>query len=253
MEKLGLEMESYLADMDVSQSKIVTKMTVLYRCFCAMNQVFPDAATCDYILSHINGFYLVKDESPRKGSADSACPVLCTIYSDDSLVKAELDARQELLRRALHAQQIHFDEYRFLSSKGGMRQRHPFDQFIEKRTNVCSKITSPEASKQAQKSQEKELWQAFKRACCKTFGVAAKPILDDVQKVEWSRLKTYEQTRVNYRAKRSCQRTLHCYEIDLWVDDPQTKKVFEQSASELLRETRNLGAMVIAMKIHSGA
>lgn len=81
-----------------------------------------------FMLSHIQGVYILRDDAPCKGGK---APILLRVYSDDSVVRAELDARQEWIRLQLGRRNITYDKMVIHASKYGMRERRPFDRFIE--------------------------------------------------------------------------------------------------------------------------
>lgn len=84
-----------------------------------------------FVLAHVNAFYVTKEDKPvRKKYRDSTW-IIGTICVDDGMVRADLDARQELLKLALMSEGIHFDELRLLPSKFDMKKRHPFQASID--------------------------------------------------------------------------------------------------------------------------
>ena len=82
----------------------------------ALEQVYKE--TAPYMLSHINAVYIKKDESTDKKEL--------IIYADDSLVRADLDARQEFIKAALFAKGEDISTVRFIASRGNVKKRHPF-------------------------------------------------------------------------------------------------------------------------------
>lgn len=79
----------------------------------AVRAVYVSSETVDFILSHVNAVYIMDDE--------------LIVYADDSLVRSDLDARQEFLKMALNSQGENvFARFKILPSKFGMKQRHPF-------------------------------------------------------------------------------------------------------------------------------
>lgn len=79
----------------------------------AVRAVYVSDETVEFILSHVNAVYIVEDE--------------LIVYADDSLVRSDLDARQEFLKMALYSQgERVFARFKILPSKFGMKQRHPF-------------------------------------------------------------------------------------------------------------------------------
>ena len=86
----------------------------------AVEKVYKDAAP--FVLSHINGVYV---------SAEDGVACL-TVYSDDSLVRSDIDARQEFLKMALLETGEHIESFRIVASRFGMKERHPYADAREK-------------------------------------------------------------------------------------------------------------------------
>lgn len=82
----------------------------------AIEQVYKEKAS--YILSHINAVYILKDKETNDKEL--------IIYADDSLIRADLDARQEFIKVALFAQGEEIRSARFIASRGNMKKHHPF-------------------------------------------------------------------------------------------------------------------------------
>lgn len=77
----------------------------------AIQQVYGDKA--DFVLKHTNAVYIMSDDEGKS----------LTIYTDDSLVKTDLDNRQELIKIALYQQGEQIERYRLFSSRGSMKAR----------------------------------------------------------------------------------------------------------------------------------
>ncbi len=95
-----------------------------------------DPLAADYVLAHVNGFYIHKDDTPRKSAFRDRDHILCTVYADDGTIRSDIDARQELLRLALAREGIHYDELRILPSKFDMRARRPYPEAVERIARV---------------------------------------------------------------------------------------------------------------------
>lgn len=80
-----------------------------------------------FMLDHIQAVYVMRDDAPLKSGKT---PIVLRIYSDDSVVRAELDARQEWIRLQLAQRGIRYDKMIIHASKYGMRKRRPFERFI---------------------------------------------------------------------------------------------------------------------------
>ncbi len=81
-----------------------------------------------FMLEHIQAVYVMKDGAPRKSGK---VPIVLRIYSDDSVVRTELDARQEWVRLQLARRGIRYDKMIIHASRYGMRKRRPFARFLE--------------------------------------------------------------------------------------------------------------------------
>ncbi len=106
----------------------------------AIEEVYKDAAAL--VLQHINAVYILsadtpvfgdRDGVPRKKTSAAANPVPSSdtgtqlvVYADDSLIRSDLDARQEFLKLYLNKQGEHVETFHVLPSRFGMHERHPF-------------------------------------------------------------------------------------------------------------------------------
>lgn len=81
----------------------------------AVERVYKDAAA--FVLGHINAVYFLREE-------DRVC---ATVYADDSLVRSDIDARQEFIKMALADTGERVDTFRILASRFSMKDRHPFE------------------------------------------------------------------------------------------------------------------------------
>lgn len=82
----------------------------------AVEQVYKESAS--YILSHINAVYILKDQDTQRKDL--------VIYADDSMVRADLDARQEFIKAALFAKGEEISKARFIAARGNVKKHHPF-------------------------------------------------------------------------------------------------------------------------------
>lgn len=80
----------------------------------AVSKVYGDAAP--FVLSHVNAVYIMRTE---EGS-------VLDVYTDDSLVRSDIDARQEFLKMALRALGEHVETFRIKASRFSMKANHPF-------------------------------------------------------------------------------------------------------------------------------
>ena len=112
----------------------------------------PNAAA--FILGNIQGVYLVKDDAPRKASATGPAPVYLNIYTTESIIKADLDANQEALKRRLYPLGVRFDRLKPISSTGDMRYKAPFaGKVAELRAQIARQAAALNPEAQSGKTQ----------------------------------------------------------------------------------------------------
>ncbi len=80
-----------------------------------------------YYLENIQLVYLRKDDKNAKKSSTGPAPVYLDVYTTEAIIKADLDSRQEAIKRRLRAANVHFDRLKPYSSTGDMRHRKPFE------------------------------------------------------------------------------------------------------------------------------
>lgn len=119
MQGLGDDANKYLS---IASNKAKFKEVVL--------EIWKDPSAHDLILSHINAFYVRKDERPKKGPAKDEVCYICEICSDDSLIRSELDTHRELIALGLRKRGIEFEDLYIKPSRRGMKDKHPFRQDI---------------------------------------------------------------------------------------------------------------------------
>lgn len=90
----------------------------------AVQKVYGDAA--EFILSHTNAVYILFEQGEK-------CLV---VYSDDSLVRSDLDARQEFIKLHFRSAGEDVASFRILASRFGMKDRHPFSASDKDSTEV---------------------------------------------------------------------------------------------------------------------
>lgn len=99
----------------------------------SVRAVFKEASS--FVLAHVNAVYVMSAEQGAKvrrfdRPADTQGGVpngnVLVVYSDDSMVRSELDARQELLKMKFRDRGEHIAALKIIPATGGMRARHPF-------------------------------------------------------------------------------------------------------------------------------
>lgn len=94
----------------------------------AVEAVYKDAA--EMVLDHVNAVYIMAADEVVKGAPTKASHTgtgaQLVVYSDDSLIRSDLDARQEFLKMKLKEQGEHVETFKILPSRFDMKSRHPF-------------------------------------------------------------------------------------------------------------------------------
>ena len=94
----------------------------------AVEAVYKDAA--QMVLDHVNAVYIMAADEVVKGATTKASHTgtgaQLVVYADDSLIRSDLDARQEFLKMKLKGQGEHVETFKILPSRFEMKARHPF-------------------------------------------------------------------------------------------------------------------------------
>ena len=94
----------------------------------AVEAVYKDAA--EMVLDHVNAVYIMSSDEVIKGAPTKAprtgTGAQLVVYADDSLIRSDLDARQEFLKMKLKEQGEHVETFKILPSRFDMKARHPF-------------------------------------------------------------------------------------------------------------------------------
>ena len=94
----------------------------------AVEAVYKDAA--EMVLDHVNAVYIMAADEVVKGApmkaSHTGTGAQLVVYSDDSLIRSDLDARQEFLKMKLKEQGEHVETFKILPSRFDMKSRHPF-------------------------------------------------------------------------------------------------------------------------------
>jgi len=82
------------------------------------------------VLDHVNAVYIMAADEVVKGATTKASHTgtgaQLVVYADDSLIRSDLDARQEFLKMKLKEQGEHVETFKILPSRFEMKARHPF-------------------------------------------------------------------------------------------------------------------------------
>lgn len=135
MKHLSSGMSELVASFDSLNSK--TKQA--YRT-AKVNEVWKNAIEAIYhdkaslILDHINAVYVIKASDIKDSRVLSRVEkgdTVLVVYADDSIVRTDLDARQELIRIKLNEQGEHIGAFSIKASRFDMKNRHPFHQEVD--------------------------------------------------------------------------------------------------------------------------
>lgn len=150
MKKIGAGVKELMAALggtdDVARKAArAAEVNVVWRN--AVEAVYGDAASL--VLAHVNAVYILDADAVVAGSRDGssrARPIpeagncrppqskkqqpaggaQLVVYSDDSLIRSDIDARQEFLKMRLREQGEHVETFKILPSRFDMKARHPF-------------------------------------------------------------------------------------------------------------------------------
>jgi hypothetical protein len=126
MYKLSHCVSDILRSLGADHAKLVQigiNNATLLRC---VKKLWPDPAAHNFILEHINAFYIRKDERPRKGPDKDKPYIVAEVVIDDPMVRAEIDMRRELLVYLLMCEGLIFKELRIIPARRSMKNRHPY-------------------------------------------------------------------------------------------------------------------------------
>ena len=122
----------------------------------AVEAVYKDAA--QMVLDHVNAVYIMAADEVGKGTPTRAshAGTQLVVYADDSLIRSDLDARQEFLKMKLKEQGEHVETFKILPSRFEMKARHPFRRPEEDGATARSARASREETPRTPLSPEEE-------------------------------------------------------------------------------------------------
>lgn len=113
-----------------------------------IKQVHAQFAACvdEFILEHINSVYMTKEEIPDSGDVSRETHQILTVYVDNSLVAAELNAQRELIILKYREQfDVKVDRSDIKISRGAYRENYPFKKMQnQKNLPTSHKLTAEE-------------------------------------------------------------------------------------------------------------
>lgn len=131
MKRLGDGIRNVMAQLGeegASVSRAHRVAEVHYRWKTACEAVYGSAARL--VLSHVNAVYVLsaKDVKGPIKTPVAAGETVVVVYSDDSLIRSDLDARQEFLKMKLNELGEHAGALEVRQSRFDMKDRHPFSK-----------------------------------------------------------------------------------------------------------------------------
>lgn len=138
-----------------------------------IKQVHQQFSACvdPFILDHVNSVYLIKENAGKKEQEDVSreTRTVLTVYVDNSLIAAELNAQRELIvlkYRELFSLKI--DKFLIKISHGAYRENYPFKEIKKaqqrKKIHRLTPEEEEEIKTQTSTISDQELRQSFERA-----------------------------------------------------------------------------------------
>lgn len=168
----------YKAHLGVSSPDTLRQQRVAevkHRWKVAVERVYKGSA--QLVLEHTNAVYIMRpeDTDDKMAAKVSARGTLLLVYSDDAMVRSDIDARQEFLKMRLNEQGEHVEVVSIKASRQGMKTRHPFasTSFAFESTTVAGSskaeptmdaVLSAKLSRQADSIENKKLREAIQKA-----------------------------------------------------------------------------------------
>ena len=130
MQKISSNIDAFVNGLSPEQARAF-KAASVHDCFAdAVRAEFGDEAAA-LVLSDVQAVFVLTDDAAQTKAGRMHPDVILHIYSDDSEVRSELDARQESLKMKMMVRGVHFDRMRGYQSAFDMKLRKPFEQVIE--------------------------------------------------------------------------------------------------------------------------
>ena len=112
---------------DDSAARVRRAAAVKVKWRAAVEAVYKDAA--QMVLDHVNAVYVMSaadvDDARAAARVTNGGTVL-VVYADDSMIRSDLDARQEFLKMKLNEQGERVEAFCIKPSRFDMKARHPF-------------------------------------------------------------------------------------------------------------------------------
>lgn len=261
MQSVGTGLSNLLGAMSPEQAKAARIARNNARFKAAVLRTWADSPdVAHFLLAHTSSLYFKKDESLRTGPASGAGRFEMGVYFDDPMARAEFNARREVLRIGLAQEGIRTDGIVIHASRNDMRGRHLFPDSVARTAQALGGTPPPpqphaparDGAADAQhgralaKADQSDLLEAFKRACCLSFGKIemAEALLDKVRgaaMVEAPRSRTAKQSRMPY--------TCHLYVGP--DDEAAMRAVVEANKETIVSSAKRLKLLLRDIAVHT--
>ncbi len=208
-----------------------------------------NAGMAKEILKHTNGFYIQKDDTPKKGSQKNQSFLVCGICIDDPLVRSEVNLRREMIQYDLIGQGYNVDEIRIIPAKRGMKQRHPYIEEAsktQKRIEEGNKSDPPEKDnkvnpdKYLNEDQGKNL-EIVKKVLCRVFREETESVIEKINAVTLDELSSKNANKYGRRIY---------YRLHFYSNDSGIRKRIEQNKRFILSVSHDFGLYVRYVGVH---
>lgn len=140
MKKIGQGLNELMASLGVgdegsAKARRAALVNVMWRN--AVEAVYKEASSM--VLDHINAVYIMRAvdiDDARVADRVTDGGTVLVVYSDDSLIRSDLDARQEFLKMKINEQGERVEAFCIKPSRFDMKARHPFSRQGESRNTA---------------------------------------------------------------------------------------------------------------------
>ncbi|MCD8316440.1 MAG: hypothetical protein LUB61_03420 [Eggerthellaceae bacterium] len=196
----------------------------------------PDGA--QFLLEHINALYFMKDKAPKK--ANSQDEFYCEIAVDDSMAKAEINARRELLVLSMQERGFDFSSLRIVSARGNMKQRHPF--IVEEKDEEEKPLSVPLERQASPETLKSGFTAVFHRAAAIVWKENCFWIVSHITDYGINYKMMFTRKKHRFRG--------YAVTFDVTADDESAAMLVEAYSGALIGACHDLGLVVRGVKAH---
>lgn len=251
MRNLGFELERTMAQVNpqIGRHLKITRYRGAYAD--AIQRVCaPHREMAAYLLAHTNAFYIRRDETPRKGPDKDKPYIVCEVCVDDAMAKSEINMRQELIKLALASEGIHFEEFRIITARGGMRSRHPFLEIAKQvragsysRGAASSGLGAMGVAGDGAKRDKLHDLENVKRALILVFEDSSDLVIESIVAADVVAFKASDASQL--------QRTSRvAFRIHLYANDERIRALLMTHAPHILSHARELGLNARSLQVY---